>query len=104
MTTHPRHPQARRPAHSNLRESGCRAWFFPAISAFGGAVPITAQSLGVMLAGAVLGAAARRPRARRVLALGGDRPCTPRGSGPRFALLRRTLGRRVSTRLEGYVP
>ena len=28
---------------------------FPAISAFGGAVPITAQSLGVMLAGAILG-------------------------------------------------
>lgn len=28
----------------------------PAISAFGGAVPITAQSLGVMLAGAILGA------------------------------------------------
>lgn len=27
----------------------------PAISAFGGAVPITAQSLGVMLAGAILG-------------------------------------------------
>lgn len=27
----------------------------PAVSAFGGAVPITAQSLGVMLAGAVLG-------------------------------------------------
>src|SRR5215210_7241311 len=28
---------------------------FPAISAFGGAVPITAQSLGIMLAGAILG-------------------------------------------------
>lgn len=28
---------------------------FPAISAFGGAVPITAQSLGIMLAGALLG-------------------------------------------------
>lgn len=28
---------------------------FPAIAAFGGAVPITAQSLGVMLAGAILG-------------------------------------------------
>ncbi len=28
---------------------------FPAISVFGGAVPITAQSLGIMLAGAILG-------------------------------------------------
>ena len=52
------------PTHTSSREIAEIAVFagivaalglVPAVSAFGGAVPITAQSLGVMLAGAILG-------------------------------------------------
>ena len=56
MTTHP-DPQARRDIPLIAIFAGVIAALgvFPAINAFGGAVPITAQSLGVMLAGAILG-------------------------------------------------
>ncbi|PUA80011.1 biotin transporter BioY [Nocardioides currus] len=52
------------PSHSSSRDLAMIAVFagivaalglVPAVAAFGGAVPITAQSLGVMLAGAILG-------------------------------------------------
>lgn len=56
MTTHP-DTQTRRDIPLIAIFAGVVAalGLFPAISAFGGAVPITAQSLGVMLAGAILG-------------------------------------------------
>ncbi|WP_426246933.1 biotin transporter BioY [Nocardioides sp. LHG3406-4] len=56
MTTQP-HLQTRRDIPLIAVFAGVVAalGLFPAISAFGGAVPITAQSLGVMLAGAILG-------------------------------------------------
>lgn len=56
MTTHPQ-PQTRRDIPLIAIFAGVVAALgvFPAINAFGGAVPITAQSLGVMLAGAILG-------------------------------------------------
>ena len=56
MTTHPQ-TQTRRDIPLIAIFAGVVAALgvFPPISAFGGAVPITAQSLGVMLAGAILG-------------------------------------------------
>lgn len=57
MTTHPDSQTTRRDIPLIAIFAGVVAalGLFPAISAFGGAVPITAQSLGVMLAGAILG-------------------------------------------------
>ena len=65
MRYHPRARPDRRDRRSSARDLSLIATFaalvaalglVPAIYPFGGAVPITAQSLGVMLAGAVLGA------------------------------------------------
>ena len=52
---------------------------FPAVSAFGGAVPITAQSLGIMLAGAILGPRRGALALVRVPGLGRDSAfrCSP---------------------------
>ncbi|MBD3924298.1 biotin transporter BioY [Nocardioides cavernae] len=56
MTTHPdAHARRDIPLIAIFAGVVAALGLFPAISAFGGAVPITAQSLGVMLAGAILG-------------------------------------------------
>lgn len=56
MTTHPdTHARRDIPLIAIFAGVVAALGLFPAISAFGGAVPITAQSLGVMLAGAILG-------------------------------------------------